>query len=350
MKPCRPLIVPNKFVRRVAFLLLFMTLTNSPAGLAQIRVGLIGLDTSHVISFTKIINDANATGALADIKIVAAYPGGSPSFPPSRDRLEGFTKQVAAMGIEIVDSIPALLKEVDVVMLESVDGSQHLEQAKLVFESGKRVFIDKPFAASLVDATAIVELSRRHAVPFFSCSGKRYQAEYAALLDEAKVGKVMGCDVYGTSKSVPNHPDLFWYGVHGCEVLYTVLGPGCLQVTAHQTTAYEQVTGTWADGRVGTFRGIREAGGKTGFGATVFTEQKIIPTTIGSDKKALMLEIARFFKSGKSPIAPHTTLEIFAFMQAAEASKQVGGKPVKIADIMKTAREAALKKIGPQIP
>ena len=329
--------------------LLLALLTALPANLwgeKLIRVGMIGLDTSHVISFTKIINDDDATGDLADIKIVAAYPGGSPSFPPSRDRVEGFTKQVAAMGIEIVDSIPALLKKVDVVMLESVDGSQHLEQAKFVFQSGKRVFIDKPFAASLVDAIAIAELSRRHSVPFFSCSGKRYQAEYATLLDPAKVGKAIGCDVYGTSKSVPNHPDLFWYGIHGCEVLYTVLGPGCLQVTAHQTLAYEQVTGTWADGRVGTFRGIREAGGKTGFGLTVFTEKKIIPTTIGSDKKALMQEIARFFKTGKPPIDPNTTLEIFAFMQAAEASKEAGGKAILIKDLLKSSRQQALLKIG----
>ena len=312
-----------------------------------IRIGMIGLDTSHVISFTKLINDPDASGDLADMKIVAAYPGGSPSFPPSRDRVEGFTKQVAAMGIEIVDSIPALLKRVDVVMLESVDGSQHLEQAKLVFKSGKRVFIDKPFAASLVDAIAMAELSRRHKVPFFSCSGKRYQPEYATLLDEGKVGAVTGCDVYGTSKSVPNHPDLFWYGVHGCEVLYTILGPGCHSVTASQTATAEQVTGTWSGGRVGTFRGIREAGGKTGFGLTLFGEKRIIQSSVGSDKLALMREIARFFKTGKSPVPAETTVEIFAFMEAAEASKKAGGKAILIQDLIKSTRQKALLKLGP---
>ena len=333
---------------RAALILTTTTILSSGLNAAKpIRIGMIGLDTSHVISFTKIINDPSATGDLADMTIVAAYPGGSPSFPASRDRIEGFTEQVAAMGIEIVDSIPLLLKKVDVVMLESVDGSQHLEQAKLVFKSGKRVFIDKPFAASLVDAIAMAELSRRHNVPFFSCSGKRYQPEYATLLDTAKVGAVTGCDVYGISKSVPNHPDLFWYGIHGCEALYTILGAGCHSVTASQTAIAEQVTGTWSGGRVGTFRGIREDGGKTGFGLTVFGQKRIIQSSLGSEKLALMQEIARFFKTGISPVPPETTVEIFAFMQAAEASKKAGGKPIVIADLIKSTREQALRKLGP---
>ena len=204
---------------------------------APLRVGMIGLDTSHVISFTKLINSPTAKGDLAKISVVAAFPGGSPNFPPSRDRVEGFTQQVAGMGVTIVDSIPDLLKQVDVIMLESVDGSQHLEQVRPVFQARKRVFIDKPFTASLVEALMIVELSKRSGVPFFSCSSKRYQAEYNSTLGTAAIGKVYGCDVYGTSKSVPNHPDLFWYGVHGCEVLSTVMGPGLESVTAYQTPA-----------------------------------------------------------------------------------------------------------------
>jgi len=334
-------------LRLNAFLLVLatVTITTDLHAATTIRIGMIGLDTSHVISFTKIINSPDATGDLADMTIVAAYPGGSPTFPPSRDRLERFTKEVAEMGIEIVDSIPALLERVDVIMLESVDGSQHLEQAKVVFKSGKRVFIDKPFAASLVDAIAITELARRHNVSFFSCSGKRYQAEYATLLNEAKTGPITGCDVYGTSRSVPNHPDLFWYGVHGSEILYTILGTGCESVTATQTQYYEQVTGIWAGGKVGTLRGIREAAGKSGFGVTLFAQKQITQSSIGSDKMALMRQIARFFKTGVPPVKPETTLEIFAFMEAAEASKKAGGESIIIKNLMKASRKQALAKL-----
>lgn len=311
-----------------------------------IRVGMIGLDTSHVITFTKIINNPEATGDLADIRIVAAYPGGSPTFPLSRDRVEGFTKQVREMGIEIVDSIPRLLERVDVVMLESVDGSQHLEQVERVFAASKRVFIDKPFAASLVDAVAIQELGKKHSASYFSSSPKRFSRDLVEMVDEQSVGRITGCDVYGTSKSVPNHPDLFWYGVHGSEMLFTVLGPGCVSVTAQQTVFSEHVSGTWHDGRIGTFRGIREGGGKSGFGATVFGTKRIVQASIGSDKDGLMIEIARFFKTGKAPVPPEVTVELFAFMEAAEESKRLGGKPVAIEDVLRTARSKALAKLG----
>ena len=192
--------------------------------------------------------------------------------------------------------------------------AEHGEWTEKVAPYCVDVLVEKPFAASLVDAIAMAELSRRHKVPVFSCSGKRYQAEYATLLDEATHGAVTGCDVYGTTRSVPNHPDLFWYGVHGSEILYTILGSGCESVTAVQTQYYEQVTGVWADGKVGTFRGIRETAGKSGFGVTVFAEKKIIQSTVGSDKVALMKEIARFFKTGKSPLKPETTVEILSLI------------------------------------
>ncbi|MDP6556751.1 MAG: Gfo/Idh/MocA family oxidoreductase [Pirellulaceae bacterium] len=332
----------------IAFVLTlaFAGLCRAAESKTPIRVGMIGLDTSHVITFTKIINDPQATGDLADIRIVAAYPGGSPTFPLSFDRVEGFTQQVREMGIEIVDSIPHLLEEVDVVMLESVDGSQHLEQVEPVFAAGKRVFIDKPFAASLVDAIAIAELGKKHSAAYFSSSPKRFSRDLVTLVDEQSVGKVIGCDVYGASKSVPNHPDLFWYGVHGSEMLFTVLGPGCASVTAQQTSFSEQVSGTWHDGRIGTFRGIREAGGKSGFGATVFGTKRIAQASIGSDKDGLSIEIARFFKTGEAPVPPEVTVELFAFMEAAEESKRQGGKPVIIEDVMQAARTAAFEKLG----
>ena len=328
-------------------LLLLGTLVGASAAPAKpIRIGMLGLDTSHVLSFTKIINDPQATGDLADVKIVAAYPGGSSTFPLSRDRVAGFTQKVREMGIEIVDSIPALLEKCDVVMLESVDGSQHLQQAKLVFQARKRVFIDKPLAASLADAIAIDELGRRYKTPWFSCSSKRYGQAVASLVEQASLGKILGCDVYGTSHSVPNHPDLYWYGIHSAELLFRILGTGCTSVTAMQTPLTEQATGRWQDGRVGTLRGIRENGGRQGFGATVFGTQRIVSTQLGSDKTGLVREIARFFKTGRPPVAAAETLEIFAFLEAAEESKRQGGRPVTVEYVMKKAHDAALAKIG----
>ena len=118
-----------------------------------LRAGIIGLDTSHVVAFTKVLNDPDAKGDLAGVRVVAAYPGGSPDIPASRDRVEGFTSQLRdEFKVEIVDSIDALLEKVDVVLLESVDGRPHLEQVEPVLKARKPVFIDKPVAGSLADA------------------------------------------------------------------------------------------------------------------------------------------------------------------------------------------------------
>ena len=67
-------------------------------GAKTIRVGIIGLDTSHVVAFTKVLNGAKAQGDLAGVRVVAAYPGGSPDVavePRPRRRLHrGAARQV----------------------------------------------------------------------------------------------------------------------------------------------------------------------------------------------------------------------------------------------------------------
>src|SRR5262249_44915907 len=155
----------------------------------QLRAGIIGLDTSHVVAFTGLLNGPRAKGVLAQVRIVAAYPGGSPDLPESRDRVAGFTKTLREKyGVEIVDSIDALLKKVDVVLLESVDGRPHLEQVKPVLKAGKPVFIDKPVAGSLADAIQIYELAKEHKVPVFSSSSLRFSPGILGMRDDLKVG------------------------------------------------------------------------------------------------------------------------------------------------------------------
>jgi predicted dehydrogenase len=306
-----------------------------------IRIGIIGLDTSHVPAFTKIFNDPKATGDLAGFKVVVGFPGGSQDIPSSRDRVAKFTADMRGMGVEIVDSIPELLKRCDVVLLESVDGRPHLEQARPVIEAKKRLFIDKPLAGSLADAIAIAELAKKNDVPWFSSSSLRFGPGVVALKDNPKVGEIIGCDAWSPSPLEAHHPDLFWYGIHGVEMLYTLMGPGCESVTRVQTGGGETdggelVTGVWKGGRIGTFRGLRD--GKHDYGAVVFGK-KGIATQLGFEGyKALDEQVARFFKSGKPPVAAEETIELMAFMEAADESKRQGGKPVKISDVMEKAR------------
>ena len=101
----------------------------------QLRAGIIGLDTSHVIAFTKILNAADVKPELSGCRVVAAYPHGSPDIESSTSRIPKYTTQIQKLGVEIVDSIETLLTKVDVVFLETNDGRPHLKQAMKVFRA-----------------------------------------------------------------------------------------------------------------------------------------------------------------------------------------------------------------------
>lgn len=317
---------------------LFQATDTMAAEKETIKVGIIGLDTSHVIAFTDVFNRDGNSGDLAGVRVVAAYPGGSPDIPSSADRLEGYTKQLQEKGIKIVDSIPALLKEVDAVLLESVDGRPHLEQVKPVIAAGKPVFIDKPVAASLADTLEIFRLAKENKVPCFSSSSLRFSPGILGMRSHEKIGKVLGCDAYSPCSLEPHHPDLFWYGIHGVETLYTIMGTGCETVSRATTEGADVVTGVWAGGRIGTYRGIR--GGAADYGALVFGEKGIAPSGGYAGYEPLVVEIAKFFKTGVPPVSAEETIELVAFMEAADESKRQGGAPVKIADVMEKAKSS----------
>lgn len=303
----------------------------------QIRVGMIGLDTSHVPAFARFFNGPKLQGELAGIEVVAAYPGGT-DFPPSRDRVAKFTEQIRAMGIEIVDTIPALLEKVDVVLLESVDGRIHLQEATPVIKAGKPLFIDKPAAGSLADVIAIFDLAKEHGVPCFSSSSVRFGAGLQDLKQDETLGTIVGAQTWGPCSYQEGTPDMFFYGIHGIEALFTLMGTGCESVSRIQTADADVLTGVWSDGRAATYRGIRRH--KAQFGAVAFGTSAVVTLTKGDGYDPLCFEIAKFFKTGVAPVSPEETIEIFAFMEAADESKRQSGTVVSLEDVLKKARES----------
>jgi hypothetical protein len=305
------------------------------------KLGLIGLDTSHVTAVTKALNYPGPNDNWNGYRVVAAYPTkGSPDMPASIDRLEGFTKSVKEMGVELVGSIDELLKKVDVVMLESVDGRRHLAEALPVIKSGKRLYIDKPLAASLADSIAIFNAAEKYNNPVWSTSSLRYM-EGVKEVNEGKVGKVIGANTYGDGYIEPNHPDLFYYCIHGIELLFALMGTGCKSVVrVHQSDA-DLVVGTWEDGRIGSFRGGRT--GKRSYGATVFGEIEIEIISKSRGYGPMWEEVIKFYDTGKIPIQPEETLNLFAFMEAGEESKKRKGQPVLIEDMMNKALKESKK-------
>ncbi len=298
------------------------------------RLGMIGLDTSHVIAFTRHINNPkNKTGC----RVIVGYPGGSPDFPASADRVEKFTNQLREQfGLEIVDTIEELCEKVDGVLLESVDGRPHLRQARPVIAAGKPLFIDKPMAASLADVIEIFRLARESDVPCWSSSSLRYGEGIAGARTNEALGKIVGCDVFGSSSWTEHHPDLYLYGVHASEALFTVMGTGCESVRRIHAKGTDMVVGVWKDGRIGTFRDLR--GGKSGVVANIYGRQGAA-TGKSAGYGPLIGQIVEFFKTGKPPVPEEETIELFAFMSAADVSKARGGASVSLAALIVKAKK-----------
>lgn len=299
------------------------------------RIGMIGLDTGHSEAFTKSLNNPQADDKFLGYKVVAAYPKGTEDILEWKNRIPEITKKVESYGVEIVDSMDELLKKVDVVLITCIDGNQHLEQVMPVFKAGKPVFIDKPFAASLSDAYAIAFAAKKYNVPLFSSSSLRYITGAKEIAD-GKIGSVIGADAFSPAHLEEHHPDLFWYAVHGVETLFTIMGTGCKSVQRTFTDDTDLVVGVWEDERIGTFRGIRK--GKGGYGVTVFGEDGISVLNEYSGYEPLLVEVCEFYESGKAPIPIEETLEIFAFMQAAEESKKRGGISIDIESVVQEAK------------
>ena len=295
-----------------------------------LRCGIIGLDTSHVIAFTTTLNTKNLP-EFAGVRIVAAYPQGSKDIPGSVSRVPDYTAKVQAMGVKIVDSVEALVSEVDAVFLESNDGRVHLEQLRPCLAAKKPVFIDKPIAASLEDAVKIFAEAKAAGVPIFCSSSLRFSKSTQAVA-QGSIGKVISAETSSPASLEEHHVDLYWYGVHGCESLYTVMGTGCQSVKRGVTAeGLIEVTGDWGIGRTGIFRESKSYGG------IARGEKGEAPIGKYDNYDVLLTAVVKFFQTGQVPVSAEETLELYTFMAAADESKRNGGASVKLADVLAKA-------------
>lgn len=330
----------NRLLTSIIAILPAAAMAQQTTSSAEIRFGIIGTDTSHAIQFSKILNDASAPNHIPGARVTYAYKGGSPDVKSSADRVDGYARELQEKyNVQFVDTIEELVANVDAVMLESVDGRPHLEQVKPVFAAKKPVFIDKPLAGSLKDALEIARLAKESGTPCFSASSLRFFSGVTDLQNNPDVGDITGVDAYSPCALEEHHPDFYWYGIHGVEILYTLMGTGCQTVSRTHTNDFDVAVGTWEDGRVGTFRGIRA--GKADYGAMVFGSKgiKASAPVKGDLYSALIKEIVQFVRTGKAPVSLDTTVEMMAFMEAADESKRQGGKPIALKDVIERANQ-----------
>ena len=330
-------------MKNILFILLaFLSVSFRLYAQDVIKIGIIGLDTSHSTAFTELLNGDSDDKFVKEFEVVAAYPYGSKTIQSSYERIPGYIEELKKHGVEITSSIAELLDKVDCVMLETNDGRIHLEQAMEVFKSGKICYIDKPIGATLGQAIAIYEMAEKYNVPIFSSSALRYSPQNQKLRN-GEFGKILGADCYSPHKVEPTHPDFGFYGIHGVETLYTLMGTGCESVNRMSSQDADVVVGRWKDGRIGTFRGIKE--GPAIYGGTAYTPKGSIAAGGYEGYKVLLDQILTFFKTGVAPISKEETIEIFTFMKASNMSKEQNGKIVTMEEAYRKGLKDAQKLI-----
>ena len=289
----------------------------------SLRIGIIGFDTSHVTAFTKILNDDKYPFHVDGGKVVAGYPSFSPDVYASYSRIENFKREmIEKWNVVIVDSIEKLLEITDAILLLNVDGRRHLKEAIPVLKSKKPLFIDKPLSYNYFDAKKIAEFAKEYNCPIFSSSSLRFDYNTQQIKKEIQSKDVIGCDSFSPCPLESTNPGLFWYGVHGVEILYTFMGIGCKSLICKSTVNTHFVIGKWNNNKIGTIRGIRKS--IVEYGATVYLKEKVYQVVYSKEipiYSQLLMEIIKFFYTGISPVNIEETLEIMKFMQCAIISE-----------------------------
>lgn len=305
----------------------FLLFLATAACAADLRLGIVGTDTSHAREFTRILNDPNDKDHVAGARVIAAWEGGSPDIEQSASRRDKIAAELRdRWHVTIYPDIASLCKNVDAVLLESLDGRVHLEQARQIFAAHKPVFIDKPLSDSLAGAREIAKLAKQNGVAWFSSSSLRY----AGWVQDLRSPENLGVMAWGPGPQEAHQKlDLSWYAIHPIEVLYTLMGPGCEEVSRTSTPDADVIVGRWKNGRIGTVRAIRPY---SDYGAVVFRNKQILqsPEKAEFSYKLLVERIVQFFQTGQPPVPNDVTLEMFEFMDAAQRSQKSGGRPAKL--------------------
>ena len=297
------------------------------------RVGIVDWDTSHVVQFTMRLNQLEEIDEEqwidSEYRVVSGVQGESEV--TDAERMEEYKEKLIGWGVQKMDTVEELVDMVDVVCIESQSGDVHLERARPFIEAGIPTYIDKPFVIDVKDGLAIKELAEEHGVPVFSSSSLRYAPEVVdAQQDDEGVGSVVGAHTFSPSSLHDVNPGLAHYGIHGVEMLYALMGPGCVELTCISEEGGEVSVGRWADGRVASIRGTRA--GAHAYGFTVWGDQGVRSERISTQfiYRELLRKIVEMWDSGEAPLDIDETIEIAAFIAAAWESANNGGKVVEL--------------------
>ncbi|MBA2247324.1 MAG: Gfo/Idh/MocA family oxidoreductase [Chloroflexia bacterium] len=289
----------------------------------MIRIGLVGVNTSHADAFSRIFNgSADEAPRLESGKVVSIW-GGDP---------ERVATLAANHWIETTVSDPAeMIGAVDAVLIvdDTGGGALHDELARPFLMAGLPVFVDKPMTTAYPDAVALFDLAEAHSAPLLSCSALRFAVEIEAAKN--------GLAAVGTLSSIVSvgPGDWFYYGVHAVELLGVVAGTGASWVHRHALPNKDITVIGYEDGPAAVVETLRDAAyvfHLTAFGADGFTSVHV-QDAMGFYTNT-MRAFATMAETGVAPLHREQTLEVIAILEAGNRSAERGER-VELMEIRK---------------
>lgn len=285
------------------------------------RIGLIGLDTSHSEIFTSLLNDKSATHYVPGGQITHAMPIYSEDLPISFERYPKYREIIEKrFGVSIVTDVDILMDNVDAVIIGTVDGRNHLQWFKKIVSYKKPVFIDKPIAMSGNEVEQIIALAKNYNTPVMSSSSLRY-AESVKRLKSLGMEQFESGYFYGPLPLQDAMPGYFWYGIHTIEMIVSLLD-GNLQVM-HRDVA----------DRFETLRLVRNGTEEVlvrldyrwhdRFGGILHFENRTETFQLWNDERPyyanLLEEMMVFFKTGERKVSLEETASIVRLIEEINA-------------------------------
>lgn len=301
--------------------------------MSELRLGIVGLDTSHCLAFTRILNDPDQPDDQRVDGARVTHAWGAEAKPGEEATIaERRAELTERWGVRMVGRPASLVGKVDSVLLLSVDGSTHVSQARPFLAREIPLFIDKPFTNSVAQARALVKLVRASSAPVMSCSALRWAEEVTATRSEfATIGEPIGGCFCGPGSHKPGIPGSFFYGIHAAEMMQAVMGPGVDCVRSRHTESEDVVTVAYRDGRSAVLRFVR--GCPEGFWLSVSCPggRRLVPVDKGTFYIRMLREIVGMFRTGTPAVPLDDTFEIVALLEACDKSGARKGAEVKLA-------------------
>jgi len=290
------------------------------------KLAIIGLDTSHSIEFTRLIQgDAPAERKVKGLEIISCMRFPSPFQAESGQ--DDRQKILEGWGVKVTTSFEEAIKGAEGLLLEINDPDLHLKYFEMAAETGKPIFLDKPLAGNMKDGFKICEITKKKNLKVWSSSSLRFTPEISAAVKNTP--SPVFCNVFGAMGKAPAGSSLIWYGVHSFEMLAKIMGKGAVSVSAKKDSKGIVSIVEYSDGR----RGIVECNENNWkYGGRAHSAEAVNSFLVGPDTVLyyhLMLEIKEFFMNGKIPVDMDETLEILSVMCAAEKSV-ASGKEEKV--------------------